>query len=54
MDGNVTFEGSGSLNAKWFLLNVEHVVDALVLFHLKGDWRKAFDMALPARKRRRS
>jgi hypothetical protein len=53
MDGNVTFVGTGALNAKWFLLNVEHVVDVLLQFHLHGDWRQAFDTALPIRKRRR-
>lgn len=54
MDGNVTFEGEGTRNAKWFLLNVEHVVDVLLLFHLFRDWRKALDTALPIRKRRRT
>jgi hypothetical protein len=54
MDGNVTFVGSGALNAKWFLLNVEHVVEVLLQFHLSGDWRQAFDTTLPMRKRRRT
>lgn len=53
MQGNVTLLGSGSMNAKWFLLNVDHVLHTLLEYQSHGDWRQAFDTVLPARKRTR-
>eukprot|EP00892_Ulva_mutabilis_P012534 jgi/Ulvmu1/9653/UM054_0085.1 len=50
---NITVQGEGSMNAKWFLLNVDHVVHSLLEYVAHGDWRRAFDTVLPARKRTR-
>lgn len=51
--GNVTIQGEGSMNSKWFLLNVDHVVHCLLEYQAHMEWRRAFDAVLPARKRTR-
>lgn len=53
IEGNVTLLGQGSMNSKWFLLNVDHVLHTLLEYQAHGDWRIAFDKVLPERKRRR-
>lgn len=53
LEGNVTLLGQGSMNAKWFLLNVDHVLHTLLEYQAHGDWHQAFDTVLPERKRRR-
>ena len=45
-------QGQGSRNAKWSVLNVEAVVHALLEFQRCGNWQRAFDVAVPLRKRR--
>jgi hypothetical protein len=52
---NTHFEGTGtSRNAKWAILNINTVVEALLEVHAGKTWAEALQVAVPARKRRLS
>jgi hypothetical protein len=49
---HLTFNGTGSRNAKWKVLNIDTVVHALLEFRSNADWKLAFNAAVPERKMR--